>query len=459
MGELLIFLVPCRAAKAGLLVVVESIETTLGIWDSSLREVKSRIRGLFPQERVATSAGLFLEGLLRDEHRKTGWMRAKAAGDPGPWRQQAILGRAKWDADALRDIVRKYALETLADSDAVLVIDETGFIKQGKTSCGVARQINGSTGKMANCQIGLFAAYVSRHGHAFIDRALYLPRAWTEDSARLARAHVPVGASFTTKSRMALDMIARTVAADVPLGWIAVDHVWGVDIEMALRRWCKGYVVGVSASHNFFLTRPAFSQQVETAEDIARSVHPSQWRSLPLQEGLQGSETWAYCPFADLDVAEYDNARSGLWTAGLLIRRDANHAFRYFSTWAPAGTEIETLFAVRQCCKIAEDGLGAAKSELGLEHNETRSWHGWHRHVSLVMLAYAMVQTVRHKTGHWPSGPVGRFMVASRRFDRLPRIPKRPKPGSLGASSITPWNDQSGECHRKPFLIKMPAKQ
>ncbi|RWX61187.1 transposase, partial [Mesorhizobium sp. M2A.F.Ca.ET.039.01.1.1] len=114
-----------------MLVVVESIETTLRIWASTLHDVKSRIRRLFPQERVANSAGLFLEGLLRDEHRKTGWMRAEAAGDPGPWRQQAILGRAKWDADALRDIVRKYALETLADSEAVLAIGETAFIKQG----------------------------------------------------------------------------------------------------------------------------------------------------------------------------------------------------------------------------------------------------------------------------------------------------------------------------------------
>ena len=123
--------------------------------------------------------------LLGDEPRKTGWMRAEAAGDPGPWRQQAMLGRGRWDADALRDIVREYALETLADEDAVLVIDETGFLKQGKASCGVARQYTGSAGKITNCQIGVFAAYVSRHGHAFIDRALYLPKDWTDDPARL----------------------------------------------------------------------------------------------------------------------------------------------------------------------------------------------------------------------------------------------------------------------------------
>src|SRR3712207_3368045 len=124
-----------------------SIETTLELWASSLRDAKARIRPLFTQERVAASAGQFLDGLLGPERRKTGWMRAEAAGDPGPWRQQAILGRGRWEADALRDIVRDYALETLADPDAVLVVDETGFLKQGKASCGVARQYTGSAAR------------------------------------------------------------------------------------------------------------------------------------------------------------------------------------------------------------------------------------------------------------------------------------------------------------------------
>src|SRR3974390_1794127 len=145
-----------------------SIETTLELWASSLRAVKARMRPLFTQERVAVSAGLFLDGLLGNERRKTGWMRAEAAGDPGPWRQQAILGRGRWDADALRDIVRAYAVETLAEENAVLVIDETGFLKQGKASCGVSRQYTGSAGKITNCQTGVFAAYGSRHGHALL---------------------------------------------------------------------------------------------------------------------------------------------------------------------------------------------------------------------------------------------------------------------------------------------------
>src|SRR3954463_2017312 len=190
---------------------VASLETTLDLWASSLREVKERMRPLFTQERVAASAHAFLDGLLGPERRKTGWMRAEAAGDKGPWRQQAILGRARWEADTLRDIVRDYALETLADPDAVLVFDETGFLKQGKASCGVAHQYTGSVGKVTNCQIGVFAAYASRHGHALIDRALYLPKAWTDDPTRLAAAHVPPGTAFATKPRLARAMIERAI--------------------------------------------------------------------------------------------------------------------------------------------------------------------------------------------------------------------------------------------------------
>src|ERR1700748_1710382 len=218
-----------------------SIETTLELWASSLRNVKVRMRPLFTQERVAASAGLFLDGLLGAERRKTGWMRAEAAGDPGPWRQQAILGRGRWDADALRDLVRDYALEHLADEAAVLVLDETGFLKQGKASCGVSRQYTGSAGKITNCQIGVSAASVSRHGHAFIDRALYLPKSWTGDPARLAAAHVPEETGFATKPALALKMIERALAALGPFRWVAADSVYGVgDIEMALRRAGKG---------------------------------------------------------------------------------------------------------------------------------------------------------------------------------------------------------------------------
>src|SRR6195952_3277013 len=230
-----------------------SLETTLELWATTLRQAKQCIRPLFAAPSVAASATAFLDGLLGGERRKTGWMRAEAAGDPGPWRQQAILGRTHWDAEALRDVVRDYAIETLSSPKAVLVIDETGFLKQGKASCGVGRQYTGSAGKITNCQIGVFTAYVSDQGHAFIDRRLYLPKAWTGDPARMRAAHVPEAIGFATKPPLALALIARALQAEVPFAWVAADSVYGVgEIELALRRAYKGYVLGVTGQHRFW---------------------------------------------------------------------------------------------------------------------------------------------------------------------------------------------------------------
>jgi SRSO17 transposase len=377
-----------------------SIETTLELWASSLRDVKGRMRGLFTQERVAASANLFLDGLLGDERRKTGWMRAEAAGDPGPWRQQAILGRGRWDADGLRDIVREYVVETLAADDAVLVIDETGFLKQGKASCGVARQYTGSAGKITNCQIGVFATYVSARGHAFIDRALYLPKNWTGDPARLVAAHVPEAVAFATKPALAVQMIQRALAAEVPFSWVAADAVYGVgDVEQTLRRACKGYVLGVKSDHRFgsWAGKPVVAG---TAQEIARDLEPEVWQRLSAGEGTKGARLhdWAYCELADLDADEYDETQSGLWTRDLLIRRNISDGdLAFFTTWCPAGTGIQTLVAVEGHRWAIEDSFETAKNELGLDHNEARSWHGWHRHVSLVMLAFAMMAVIRYR--------------------------------------------------------------
>ncbi|MGI4808533.1 MAG: IS701 family transposase [Janthinobacterium lividum] len=378
--------------------MMASIETTLELWAASLRDVKGRIRPLFTQARVAASATLFLDGLLGPERRKTGWMRAEAAGDPGPWRQQAILGRGRWDADALRDVVRDYALETLADPDAVLVIDETGFLKQGKASCGVGRQYTGSAGKITNCQIGVFAAYVSRHGHALVDRTLYLPKAWTDDPARRTAAYVPETIEFAPKPRLARVMIERAVAAGVPFSWVAADTVYGVgEIEMALRRAGKGYVLGVASTHQV-RSWGVQSFMIDTAENVAASLPADAWKGLSAGDGTKGPRLhdWAYLPLAHLQADDYVDGAEGSWTRGLLIRRHrADGELAYFSTWCPAGTPIETLVAVEGRRWSIEDAFETAKNELGLDHHETRSWHGWHRHVSLVMLAFAVLAVTR----------------------------------------------------------------
>jgi SRSO17 transposase len=287
-----------------------AIEQMLELWSAELRHVKAQLRSLLAHPSVATSATAFLDGLLGSERRKTGWMRAEAAGDAGPWRQQAVLGRSRWDADALRDLVREYVGETLASEDAVLVLDETGFLKQGKASCGVARQYTGSAGKITNCQIGVFAAHVSSKGCAFIDRQLYLPKEWINSPARRDAAHVPDTIRFATKPQIAAAMIERAIAAGVSFDWVTTDTVYGTgEIELLLRREAKGYVLGASAADQFNSwgkTPPVAG----TAHEIAQALAPEAWTRLSAGDGSKGPRLsdWAYLELADLDAAEYSTS-------------------------------------------------------------------------------------------------------------------------------------------------------
>src|SRR3982750_1525720 len=295
-----------------------SLETTLELWSTTLRQAKHRIRPLFAAPSVAASANAFLDGLLGAERRKTGWMRAEAAGDPGPWRQQAILGRSHWHADALRDVVRDHVIETLGAPEAVLVIDETGFLKQGQASCGVVRQYTGSAGKITNCQIGVFAAYVSDRGHAFIDRRLYLPRSWADPADRPRAPPVPDDLHFATKPAIAVAMIERALEAGVSFAWVAADSVYGVgEVEAALRRAGKGYVLGVAGTHPFWSWGKA--PVAGTAEGIARGLPASAWVRLSAGDGTKGPRLydWAYLELAELEAEEAGCPEPGTWTRGL----------------------------------------------------------------------------------------------------------------------------------------------
>ena len=272
--------------------------------------------------------------------------------------------------------------------------------------------------------IGVFATYVSRHGHAFIDRALYLPKAWTDDPARMAAAHVPDKTAFATKPALARAMIERAIAAGTPFAWVAADSVYGVgELEMALRRAGKGYVLGIASNRSVKSWGKA-KPLAGTAAGIAQDLPPAAWRRLSAGEGTKGPRLhdWAYVELADLDASAYGAGLSGLWTRGLLIRRNiADGDLAFFSTWCPAGTGIATLVKIEGHRWAIEDSFETAKNELGLDRNETRSWHGWHRHVSLVMLAFAMMAAIRHRANAVPAQQtIPRILVTRRRSSAGP---------------------------------------
>ena len=227
---------------------------------------------------------------------------------------------------------------------------------------------------------------------------------------------MPDDAGFATKPQMARRMIARALAAKVPFAFVAADSVYGTgDIETLLRKAGKGYVLGVAANRVF---RSWGKKQLigGAAAKIAESLPKSAWRRLSSGEGTKGPRLheWAYLELADLDAAEYNSTLAGEWTRGLLIRRNiADGALAFFSTWCPKGTSMETLISVEGHRWAIEDSFETAKNELGLDHNETRSWHGWHRHVSLVMLAFALMASIRHHAN------------AASLKKTLPRLPKR----------------------------------
>src|SRR5688500_643764 len=450
-----------------------SIERTLDLWSAELRAVKAQLQPLFGHASVAASAAAFLDGLLGPERRKTGWMRAEAAGDPGPWRQQAVLGRSRWDADALRDLVRDYALEALAAPDAVLVLDETGFLKQGTSSCGVQRQYTGSAGKITNCQIGVFAAYVSGRGHAFIDRRLDLPRSWTDQPDRRRAAHVPDDVRFATKPAIAVGMIERALQAGVAFAWVAADSIYGVgEVEKVLRRAGKGYVLGVTGTHPFRSWGKA--PVAGTAEEIAQALPASAWVRLSAGDGPKGPRLydWAYLELADLDAEEVGCPEPGTWTRGLLVRRSlADQSLACFTTWGPGGTSLEVLVGVEGRRWAIEDAFETAKTELGLEHHETRSWH---RQVSLVMLAFALLVVIRHRANttppppksapseprrRWSAGRSRRSAVSPAGWRSAGSRQRSSSPGRSGDDATKPWRNgptSNVPCNCNPILFIAP---
>ena len=219
-------------------------------WRSELEALKRHMAPVFGRGEPRQAAGAFIDGVLSSAERKTGWMLAEQAGLDRPYRIQSLLGRSSWSADALRDRVRDYLAQALGDPAGVLVIDETGFLKKGRHSVGVARQSSGTAGRVENCQVGVFAAYASRWGHALIDRQLYLPKEWAEDEVRRDRAAIPTEVAFATKPALAREMIARALDAGLPCAWVLADAIYGSDFQLRrlLEERGQPYVLAVRSN-------------------------------------------------------------------------------------------------------------------------------------------------------------------------------------------------------------------
>jgi SRSO17 transposase len=357
-------------------------------WKQELAAFKGRLAPVFPRRELQETCGLFLDGLLSGIERKTGWLMAEQAGLERPYRMQSLLGRSRWNEEGLRDAVRSYVFEELNDPDGVLIVDETGFVKKGAHSVGVARQYSGTAGRIENAQVGVFLAYASRFGQALIDRRLYLPEAWAKDRERRAKAQVPDKLVFATKPQMACDLIASALDAGVACAFVLADALYGSDSR--LRRMLEGrgqpYVLAVRSNQCLRFWTQAGFEQTDPAT-LADALDDAAWAVRAAGEGSKG-------------LRLYDWARIGLpWTCDpgferfLLIRRSRRTAAEraYYFCFAPAGTTLAELAGVAGLRWTIEECFQRAKNDLGLDHCEARSWHGWHRHMSLVMAAGAFL--------------------------------------------------------------------
>jgi SRSO17 transposase len=360
-------------------------------WAAGLEALHARIAGRFARAEPRRRVLAYLRGLLGNVGRKNGWQLAEHAGERTPDGMQRLLATADWDPDLVRDDLRGYVVEHLGDPGAVLVVDETGFLKKGITSVGVQRQYSGTAGKVDNCQLGVFLAYAGGKGRAFIDRELYLPRSWTNDPARCRAARIPSEVGFRTKPQLARVMLERALDAGVPAWWVTADEVYGGD--PTLRVWLEdqglSYVLAVKGTEPL---RPAHRSAPTTAEQLATKVPAEQWITCSAGHGAKGRRLYDWTRIQLAAPAAPGMAR---WLLVRRRRRDGELAFS--ACYGPAATSLVGLVRVAGTRWAIEEGFQQAKGEVGLDHYEVRRWPGWYRHITLALLAHAFLVITRTK--------------------------------------------------------------
>jgi SRSO17 transposase len=341
--------------------------------------------------------------LLAEIRRKNGWQMAEAIGEAQPRSTQRILNGTRWDADAVRDDLREYVVEHLGDEESgVLVVDETGFRKKGEKSVGVGRRYTGTAGKKENCQIGVFLAYASEKGSAFVDRELYLPEDWADDPERRAEAGVPEGVRFATKGRLARAMLQRAFDAGVPARWVLADSIYEADSKF--RAWLeerrKRYVLAVHKT-----TRVWHAGRHYQVKTLAKGLPRTRWRRISAGSGSKGERLydWACLELQD-ELADTGAQR---W---LLVRRDIEEPEEqtFYLAFASTGTTPGELARTAGKRWKIEETFEQTKGEAGLDEYEVRRWDGWYRHVTLSLLAHAYLAVLRSVAeDEWEAGKKG----------------------------------------------------
>jgi SRSO17 transposase len=352
----------------------------------------ARIAPSFYRPEVRHRAQFYLAGLLAPVQRRNAWQLAEHLEELTPDGVQRLLNAARWDADQVRDDLRAYVVKQLGDPTAVLVLDETGFLKKGDKSVGVQRQYSGTAGRVENCQIGVFLAYASPRGRTFLDRELYLPKEWCHDLPRRREAGVPDDVAFATKPQLAKRMLARARDAGVPAAWVTGDTVYGKDRR--LRVWLEEqeqpFVLEEACNEPLWAATERGPSPVR-ADQLAVQVPPERWERLSAGSGAKGPRLydWVRIPLFRLDWPGFEH-----W---LLARRSIAdpEELAYYVVFAPEGTSLAELVRVAGSRWAIEECLESAKNEVGLDQYEVRRWEAWYRYITLSLLAHAYLTVLR----------------------------------------------------------------
>ena len=370
---------------------VETYASPEEMWTSLFDQLCERIGPSFARSETRAGVKAYLAGLLSPIERKNGWQLAEEAGLPTPYTMQFLLNRALWDSDAVREQLQAYVREQMAGADGMLVIDETGFLKKGNKSVGVQRQYSGTAGRIENCQIGVFLTYASQGEHTLVDRELYLPKSWTQDAERCRAAHVPETVVFATKPELAARMLWRTLDAGLAARWVTGDTVYGSHrpLRAGLEARKQAYALAVSCQEQVDV-----QGSHKRVDRIADGLAPEQWCRLTVGDGSKGPREFEWAR-VQLSKPEHEG-----WQRYLLVRRslmvgEKGAKLAYVLVFVPSGTSLAEMATAIGTRWTVEQCFQEGKGEVGLDHYEVRSWHGWYRHITLCMLAHAFLVVLR----------------------------------------------------------------